>query len=346
MKHAHRNILAILFAAAASLAPVPTFAGPKYQALRFDQLLGWDKDDHSAALAAFLDSCEDISAPEWAPICSYAATQPNARVFFESLFTPVLVRPAAKALFTGYFEPELNGSIYRVGPYKYPVYRKPDNLTPADPALSRKEIENGALKYKGLEIAYVDDPVALHYLHIQGSGRINLTNGNIVRVGYAGENGHVFRSAAAELIRLGEISPDQASIEGITKWVSENPERGLTALQHNASYVFFREVDNLSLDSGPLGALERPLTALRSIAVDPKFNQLGAPVWVEKGGRFKIQRLMIAQDVGAAIKGPQRADIFFGTGTLAGKLAGQVKDPGRMVVLLPNAIAYRLVPEG
>ena len=346
MKLSGQIAAAILLATTLTVTSNLAWAGPKYKALRFDQLIGWSNDDHKAALTVFANSCEDISASEWKPICSAAATQPHARTFFETFFTPILVRPDATALFTGYFEPVLNGSLYKVGPYQYPVYRKPENLTPADPGLTREAIDNGALKYKGLEIAYVDDPVELYYLQIQGSGRINLTNGNVVRVGYAGENGHVNRSAAAELIRIGELTPDQATIEGVQKWFRENPLKGPKALQFNASYVFFRDIEHLSSNSGPLGALERPLTALRSIAVDPRYNQLGAPVWIEKGGKLKIQRLMIAQDVGAAIKGPQRADIFFGTGTLAGKLAGKIKDPGRMVLLLPNAIALRLAPEG
>lgn len=272
----------------AAVATGPAKAGPNYKAVPFSQLLDWDADDHGSALLAFLDSCEDISVPEWKPLCVFAATKPNARTFFETFFTPVIVRPDRKALFTGYFEPQLNGSLYKMGPYQYPVHKKPKNLEPKDPNLTRAAIGAGALVHKGLEIAYVDDPVELYYLHIQGSGRIKLTNGNIIRIGYAGENGRVYRSAAGELVRQGEISAGNASIEGIRSWVRKNPIKG-----HNA-----------------------------------------------------MQRLMVAQDVGSAIKGPQRADIFFGTGAFAGKLAGQTKDSGRMVVLLPHKIAQRLAPEG
>ncbi len=336
----------ILALAGFSIAVTPAFAERRYKTLRFDQLLGWETDDHTAALNTFLDSCPDIRAREWKALCAFAATAPDAKVFFEAFFTPIMASPDRTALFTGYFEPVLNGSLYRVGKYKYPLYKKPKSLTRADPSLTRAAIDNGALKHKGLEIAYVDDPVEAYYLHIQGSGRINLTNGNSIRVGYAGENGHVYRSAARELVRLGEISFAEASIEGIKAWAKRNPEKGLQALQFNASYVFFRQIDTLAPDSGPLGALERPMTAMRSIAVDPKFTQMGAPVWVEKGGQGAFRRLMVAQDVGAAIKGPQRADIFFGTGSEAGKLAGKTKDGGRMIMLLPIAIASRLDPEG
>jgi len=329
-----------------AVAPLSAEAGSNYQALRFDELLGWEDDNHAEALAAFLESCVDINAPEWKPLCVYAATGPDAQFFFETFFIPVVVRPKRKALFTGYFEPVLNGSLYKVGKYQYPIYSMPKSLTPKDPELTRAAIDGGALKYKGLEIAYVDDPVEAYFLHIQGSGRIKLTNGNTIRVGYAGENGHVYRSAPQELVRQGEIPLSQASIGGLREWVRKNPAKGREVLGFNASYVFFRRLEILQADTGPLGALERPLTALRSIAVDPKYTQMGAPVWIEKGGRDVLRRLMIAQDVGSAIRGPQRADIFFGTGIEAGRQAGRVKDRGRMVVLLPIEIANRLAPEG
>ncbi|NQW13025.1 MAG: MltA domain-containing protein [Rhodobacter sp.] len=320
---------------------------PRYKALRFDQLLGWGQDDHAAALRAFLISCPDISAPEWAPICAFGASQTNAKAFFETFFTPVVVRPGSQALFTGYFEPDLDGSRTQQGRYQYPIYRMPKAYLKTGAAMpTRQEIDNGTLKGMNLEIAWVDDPVEAYYLHIQGSGRINLTDGTTVRVGYAGENGHVYRSAAQEMVRQGLITYAQASIEGIRNWVSRNPQRGQLALQNNSSYVFFRELKNHDLSLGLMGALDRPITALRTIAVDPKYTQLGAPVWLEKGGQFAMRRLVIAQDVGSAIKGPQRADIFFGTGDIAGKLAGQTKNGGGMVVLLPIAIANRLAPEG
>ncbi|MCB1367832.1 MAG: MltA domain-containing protein [Rhodobacteraceae bacterium] len=319
---------------------------PRYRAVPYAQLLGWSGDNHQEALDSFLKSCMDIKAKEWKPLCRMAETRPYAKTFFETFFTPVEVRPGTEALFTGYYEPVLNGSLYKVGPYQYPIYEKPADLTPKDPNLTRAAISAGALRHKGLEIAYVDDPVEAYFLHIQGSGRIRLTNGNVVRVGYAAENGHVYRSAPRELIRMGEVTPDQASIEGIKAWAKANPDKAQAALDFNASYVFFRKVETLTEDSGPYGALERPITPLRSIAVDPRHVQLGAPVWIEKGGRNAMRRLMVAQDVGSAIKGPQRADIFFGTGAHAGKLAGETRNGGRMVVLMPNALALRLAPEG
>ncbi len=342
----HQILLALLALAIAS----PASATSRYKTLRFDQLLGWQADDHKAALDTFIKTCTDIRAPEWKPLCMLAKTEPNAKTFFETFFTPVVVRADKKALFTGYFEPILNGSLYRVGPYLYPIYTKPKNMKPGDPALTRKAIDNGALKYKGLEIAYVDDPVEAYYLHVQGSGRINLTNGNSIRVGYAGENGHIYRSAPGQLVKLGKISYGEASIEGIKAWVKKNPVEGIKALEYNPSYVFFRRMEvsptKTGAGTGPRGALDRPITPLRTVAVDPKFTQMGAPVWIEKGGRGAMRRLMVAQDVGSAIKGSQRADIFFGTGDAAGQMAGQTNNGGRMVVLLPIAIANRLAPNG
>jgi len=319
---------------------------PRYKTLQFDQLLGWKDDNQAAALRAFLVSCPDISAPEWAPLCAYGAQARNARTFFETFFTPVIVRPGSSGLFTGYFEPELNGSRIRKGRFQYPIYRMPKKSGFNNTLPTRAQIDNGALAGQGLVIAWVDDPVEAYYLHIQGSGRIKLTDGTVIRVGYAGENGHVYRSAAKEMVRIGKITYAQASIKGVRNFVRKNPKLGRRLLQYNSSYVFFRELKNLDENLGPMGALNRPMTTLRSIAVDPKYTQMGAPVWIEKGGLNTMRRLMVAQDVGSAIKGPQRADIFFGTGDVAGQRAGETKNGGRMVVLMPIAIANRLAPEG
>jgi peptidoglycan lytic transglycosylase A len=341
-----RLAAAILGCAVFLTSTSAALAGNASRIIRFDQLLGWEQDDQDAALTTFLKSCKDINAPEWKPLCKLAANHPNGKTFFETFFVPVVVRPENNALFTGYFEPDLKGSLYKVDQYQYPIYTKPKDLKPKDPNLTRAAIDNGALEHKGLEIAYVDDPVEAYYLHIQGSGRIKLTNGNIIRVGYAGENGHPYRSAAREMVRKGQISQQIASIGGIRNWVRKNPEAGLKALQFNPSYVFFRRLEVSAKDTGPQGALDRPITAMRTIAVDPKFTQMGAPVWIEKGGANPIRRLMIAQDVGSAIKGPQRADIFFGSGDAAGTLAGKTNNGGRMVVLLPITVANRLVHGG
>lgn len=334
-----------LVASLLSLSQAGAQTANRYKAIRFDQLLGWERDDHAAALKVFLGTCKKISAPEWAPLCALASNTPDARRFFETFFVPVVVRPDRKALFTGYFEPVLSGARKRGGKYQTPIYRRPSGLDSEDMP-TRAEINAGALSGQGLEIAWVDNPVDVYFLHLQGSGRINLEDGTAIRLGYSGENGRFFRSAAKELLRSGEITSAEATIEGMRAYYARNPVRGREALEHNASYVFFRVVAELHDDNGPIGALSLPITGTRSLAVDPRFTQLGAPVWIEKGGRNPIRRLMVAQDTGGAIKGPQRADIFFGTGAEAGQLAGQTRNSGRMVVLMPIDIALRLDPEG
>ncbi|NND40767.1 MAG: murein transglycosylase, partial [Silicimonas sp.] len=200
----------------------------------------------------------------------------------------------------------------------------------------------GVLENRGLEIVWLEDPVEKFFLQIQGSGRINLEEGGNVRVGYGGKNGHPYRSVGVELVRRGVFEEHEVSAQTIRRWVSENPVEGEQLLRHNPSYVFFREVSEVPADKGPLGAMNRSVTAGRSLAVDPEYVPLGAPVWVEKNGESPIRRLMIAQDTGSAIRGPQRADIFYGTGSNAGDEAGRIKDGGRMVVLFPIEQALEL----
>jgi membrane-bound lytic murein transglycosylase A len=198
---------------------------------------------------------------------------------------------------------------------------------------------------RGLEIAWVDDPVELFFLQVQGSGRIRYPDGRVIRIGYGGANGHTYRSVGQELVRRGVYQPHQVSAQVIKNWVRRNPFDGEELLNHNDSYVFFREVSEVPDDKGPLGAMNRSITPMRSIAVDPAFTPLGAPVWIEKGGHAPLHRLMIAQDTGSAIKGAQRADVFIGTGDQAGSIAGRIKDSGRMVVLMPIQRAYAFLPE-
>jgi membrane-bound lytic murein transglycosylase A len=320
---------------------------PTYQVLDFSQLDGWAEDDHAAALRVFLNTCADMKDPDWSSLCAVAQAEARlhtkASSFFELFFRPVLIEDGKPGLFTGYFEPELNGSLTPSPRYRYPVYRLPPEARGTSVWLSRSEIETtGALRGRGLEIAWVDDPVELFFLQIQGSGRIKLPNGRSIRVGYAGANGHEYRSIGAEMIRRGTLPSHQVSAEVIKNWVRRNPEEGLELLRHNPSFVFFREVSHVPAALGPLGAMNRSVTDLRTIAVDPAFTPLGAPVWIEKDGATPMRRLMIAQDTGSAIKGAQRADVFFGTGDEAGRAAGQLKDPGRMIVLMPIQRAYAL----
>ncbi len=325
----------------------PAQSQPTYTVLYFSQLNGWAADDHSAALRAFLNTCMDMKDPDWFSLCAVAQAEQrlhaNATAFFELFFRPVLIEDGKDALFTGYFEPELSGSLVPSGRYRFPVYRLPPEARGNGIWLSRNDIEtSGVMQGRGLEIAWVDDPVELFFLQIQGSGRIKLPDGRRIRVGYAGANGHTYRSVGAELVRRGTYEPHQVSAEVIKNWVRRNSEAGLDLLRHNPSFVFFREVSHVPADRGPLGAMNRSVTDLRTIAVDPAYTPLGAPVWIEKDGATPMRRLMIAQDTGSAIKGAQRADIFFGTGDAAGRAAGQLRDAGRMIVLLPIQRPYAM----
>ena len=317
-----------------------------YSILEFDQLDGWANDDHSKALSVFVETCKDMKDPDWRAICAAARDQTDARSFFELFFRPVLIEDGKPGLFTGYFEPELDGSRYRSSRFRYPVYKFPREAANKPWKTRRQLLEENALAGRGLEIAWVDDPVELFFLQIQGSGRIRLHEGGVVRVGYAGANGHPYRSIGQEMVRRGIYQSHQVSAEVIKNWVRRNPIDGKELLYHNPSYVFFREVTRVPADKGPLGAMNRSITTMRSIAVDPAYTPLGAPVWIEKGGKKPLNRLMIAQDTGSAIKGSQRADVFFGTGDKAGKAAGRLKDPGRLMVLMPIQRAYALLPEG
>ncbi len=329
---------------ALSALGAPLMAEERYDILEFSDLNGWADDDHQAALDVFRSTCADIDGDDWQSLCAIADTAPDARTFFELFFRPVLIGGDDPALFTGYFEPELEGSLTRTPRYRYPLYRLPPEVRGR--WLSRREIEEeGILEGRGLEIAWVDDAVELFFLQIQGSGRIRLTNGEVIRVGYGGRNGHEYRSIGQELVRRGVYSPHQVSAQVIQNWVRRNPASGRELLYHNPSYVFFRRVEIEDPNLGPLGAMNRSITPMRTIAVDPRYTALGAPVWIEKEGAEPMHRLMIAQDTGGAIRGAQRADIFFGYGDEAGLQAGVIRDPGRMVVLLPIERAHQAVPD-
>lgn len=332
-----------------AMAVVMTTSSPALaQMLDFESLDGWAQDDHRAALVAFMETCETLQE-DWAPICRLAAdagaTDASARAFFELMFKPVQIGNPP-ALFTGYYEPELRGSSSRTPRFAYPIYARPPELQDGQVYYDRAAIERGALRGRGLEIAWLEDPVEVFFLHIQGSGRIRMTDGRVIRVGYAGRNGHAYRSVGQEMVARGTLTADEVSAQGIKSYVRSNPVTGNDLLNVNPSYIFFRNIGDLPADKGPIGAMGRSITSLRSVAIDPAYTPLGAPVWIEKDGNTPIRRLMVAQDTGGAIKGAQRADIFFGTGAQAGEAAGTVKDGGRMIVLLPIDRAYAMLPEG
>lgn len=329
----------------AVLAMTSGAANADVRLLDWADLHGWADDDHALALSVFQRTCIDMKEGDWPAICALSEKQGDARAFFETFFRPVLMTDQEDPLFTGYYEPELTGSRTRTTRFTVPLYERPDDA-PDGPWLTREELEDtGVLEDRGLEIAFLENPVDKFFLQVQGSGRIALEDGGSLRVGYGGKNGHKYRSVGKELVRRGIFEEHQVSAAVIRNWVKENPEEGRALLHHNPSYVFFREITRLSPDEGPLGAMNRPLTAGRTLAVDPEFVPLGAPVWLEKDGADPIRRLMIAQDTGSAVKGAQRGDVFYGTGDEAGAMAGVIRDTGRMVVFLPIETALALVDQ-
>ncbi|MBS1216873.1 MAG: MltA protein [Proteobacteria bacterium] len=266
----------------------------------------------------------------------------------------------SEGLATGYYEPLLRGSRTPTARYRYPVYGVPEDLLGVDlpafgitgresrlrarldgkrvvPYFERAQIEAGVAAVRGREIAWVDDPVELFFLQIQGSGRIDLEGGDVMRVGFADHNGHPYRSIGRLLIDRGELPPQRASMQGIKAWAQRNPDKLREVLDHNPRYIFFRELPPGL--SGPLGALGVPLTPRRSIAVDPRYVPLGAPVFLATTWPLStrpLYQLMLAQDTGAAIRGAVRADFFWGYGDDAGREAGRMKQALRMWLLLPQ----------
>lgn len=342
---------------------------PWLKPAKWDDLPGWQDDDLAAAWPAFLKSCRALQRQAaWHDVCTDAAhvAADNAdaiRSWIESHFKVYQMQQSdggVDGLVTGYYEPLLRGSRELTPKYRYPVYAPPDDLLLIDlgnvypelknlrlrgrlegkkvvPYYTRDEIESGKAPVQGKELAWVDDPVELFFLQIQGSGRILLDDGSLIRVGYADQNGHPYKSIGKWLVDHGEMTLDKASMEGIKDWARRNPDRLPELLSENPSYVFFRILPNA--DGGPLGALGVPLTPERSIAVDPRALPLGAPVWLattQPNSATPLDRLVLAQDTGGAIRGNVRADYFWGFGDAAGAKAGAMKQPGRMWVLLPN----------
>lgn len=355
--------------AAKSAAP---FAFPRegtYRAAPWAELPGWRDDNVAEAWGALITSCGAIGNRDaWREACAAAArlATPNtdaARRYFERHFTPYRVGDATsgeEGLITGYYEPLLRGSRKPDSRYRFPVFGVPDDLLVVEltdvhpelkgmrlrgriegrrivPYYDRAQIESGRAAVQGREIVWVDDAVALFFLHVQGSGRVLLESGETLRLGYADHNGHPYRSIGRVLIERGELTLEQASMQGIQAWVQQNPGRMKELLNANASYVFFRELP--AEGSGPIGALGVPLTTRRSVAIDPRFVPLGAPVFLATtwpNTARPLNRLMLAQDTGSAIRGAARADFFWGFGEAAGREAGRMRQRVRMWVLLPN----------
>lgn len=297
--------------------------------LAFSALDGWAEDHHAAALAAYRVTV-DLLDGRWPRPASG-----SAREFLEARFVPVLIGEPP-ALLTGYYEPEVPGALVPGGPFCHPLHARPD-LPPDEPWYSRAEIVAGDL-LRGRELVWLSSAVEVFLAQVQGSVRVRLPDGRSRRFGFAGRNGHPYRSIGAELIRRREVPEDAMSAGAIRDWCAAHPERVVELLNHNPSYVFFRQTDE---SGGPPGTMGRPVTPGRSLAVDPDCIPLGAPVWVEAAG---IRTLTVAQDIGSAIRGPQRGDLFCGTGAEAGARAGTMRLAGRLVMLLPHAIAEEVAP--
>ena len=353
----------------------PTFSR-RFTPATWADLPNWQKDDLRAAWPAFQQSCRGLAkragAEAWQAVCSRAAAvngQSNAAVreFFERELRPYAVSTddpeATEGMVTGYYEPLLQGSRQKTARFAHAVHGTPDNLLTIElgelfpelkgkrvrgrvegnkvvPYWTRGEILAADTRLPAQTLAWVDDAIELFFLQIQGSGRIRLPDGSLMRVNYADQNGHPYRSIGRLRVERGDLKLEEASMQGIQAWARANPTRLDELLNSNPSYVFFREMP--ASDDGPIGALGVPLTAERSIAIDPRSIPLGAPVFLATtypNTSRKLERLVMAQDTGGAIRGAVRADFFWGFGKEAGALAGRMKQNGRLWVLLPEGAA-------
>ena len=340
------------------------------KAINFDDLPGWSQDQHAQAFVALHKGCARLKdKPDWQTICTTANAlgKPNngdARLFFENHFTPHTLRGEkgkTSGMITGYYEPLLHGAKQADQRYRYPLYKAPEDMLTIDlaslypslkgkrvrgrvvgkkvvPYYTRAEINGDDQPLRGQELLWVDDRDQLFFLQIQGSGRVKLPDGKIIGAGYANQNGRAYISIGKKLIDMGELKREDVSLFSIKSWLKSHPQDADTLLNENPSYVFFVLRDQV--EDGPTGSLNVPLTAERSLAIDPKFVDLGAPIWLNTSypgeEQHPLQKLVMAQDTGGAIKGQLRADLFWGTGERAESMAGNMKQAGEMYILLPK----------
>jgi membrane-bound lytic murein transglycosylase A len=356
-------------------SPTPTGAAPftlpdtaRATKVAVTELPNFAQDKLIEGWRAWLASCEKIGAQAaWREVCALARTlradEASIRNYFATRFDAYALSDAqgkSEGMLTGYYEPFLKASLTRKAPFVVPLYGVPDDLvkreaTGANGAreVQRGRMENGKLvpyftrgeltanhpSLRGKEIAWVEDVIDAFFLQVQGSGRLQLADGRVLRVGFADMNGHPYRSIGRTLLERGELKPDNASAQAIKAWARANPSKTPELLATNPSFVFFRFLPNPPENAiqGPLGTLAVPLTERRSIAVDTRFVPLGAPVWMSAQHQGKsIDQLALAQDTGSAIKGEVRADYFWGAGDAAGEEAGRMKAPLRLWVLWPK----------
>ncbi|QNA87796.1 murein transglycosylase A [Massilia sp. Dwa41.01b] len=348
-------------------APVPV---PPMTPVSFDTLPGWQQDDLRQAWPAFLASCRVLAKkPDWSAACAAtggvdAGDSDAIRRYFETYFVPNQMRMpdgADYGLITGYYEPMLRGARKRGGAFQTPLYRVPDDLITVDlgsvypslknmrlrgrlvgktvvPYSTRAEIDRAPIA--GKELVWVDDPVEAFFLEVQGSGRVRIEEtGETVRLAFADQNGHPYKVIGRWLVEQGQLPADGVSAQSIKAWIAANPQRRQELFNVNPSYIFFREERLPDPGVGPKGALGVPLTPERSVAVDPSQVPLGAPLFLSTthpANEAPLQRLMMAQDTGGAIRGAVRADFFFGFGGNAAEYAGRMKQRGAIWVLLPK----------
>lgn len=318
--------------------------------------------------AAIGPAAMHLTAGDWRQPCAAAADLADdddaARAFFEQYFTPYLAgnNGAADGLFTGYYEPLLHGARERGGKYQTPILRRPPDLVSVDlgrfrpawhgehiagrvvdgalmPYATRAAIERGALDDMNLALLWVDNPLDAFFMQIQGSGRVELPDGTMIGLGYDGQNGQTYVPIGRVLIARGVLTPETTSLQSIRAWIGAHPSEGAALMDENPSYVFFREIEG----EGPIGGEGVVLTPRRSLAVDPHFIPLGAPLYLAaSGGATSLERLMVAQDVGGAISGPVRGDVFWGFGAEAEAKAGAMRARGHYYLLLPKTATPQL----
>ena len=331
--------------------------------------IGSPKEGSGDGLGAILAAHPEV----WRELCRQAAAIPAGdaaavRRFLEASFSPWRMTNHGErdGLFTGYYEPELRGARRKKAPFVHPIYLAPHDQLVVDlgdfkrdlagrkitgmmrggtfrPYWDRAEIERGAIAGRGLEMLWVDDPVALFFLQIQGSGRVVLADGTIVRIGYAGQNGHDYTAIGKVLIERGELTREEVSLQTIRHWLRSHPDQADEVMRANRSYVFFRV-----LPGAPVGAAGVELTPGRSLAVDTRFLPFGLPLWLDttlpalpelgRGAEQPLRRLVVPQDRGGAIRGPVRGDLFWGAGAEGEAIAGRMKQPGRLWLLWPKAL--------
>jgi membrane-bound lytic murein transglycosylase A len=361
--------LALLLAACRTLPPPRVAAPPgiEYSAARWADLPGWEADSLLEAWPALLSSCRMSSRPEWQGTCAAAAqlspvTQSTVRAFFTANLRPLQITRTS-GLLTGYFEPQLQGSRTHQPGFDTPLYSPPDDLLTVElgaiiPELKGKRVRGRLVgktvvpyfsraqlasdpALRGREIVWLASALDGFLLEVQGSGRIQLEDGTVIRLGYADQNGQPYHSIGRYLVTQGELTVEQAGIPGIRAWLAAHPDRLNEVLDANPSVVFFQELPLGDPTVGPRGAQGVPLTPGRSIAVDPAYIPLGTPVYLATNGAENLNRLVVAQDTGGAISGAPRADLFCGAGDAAASLAGSLRAQVRMWLLWPREVSLQ-----